>query len=81
VHIYFNTWQLNTLRRNEDFHLVLSNNNEMANPFARTSLIEGLPYTRIPKAWLEFLRNKKTFNQDLKDHFVSLLKETVTSHM
>ena len=76
VHIYFNTWQLNTLRRNEDSHLVLRNNNEMAYPFARTSLIEGLPYTRIPKTWLEFLRNKKTY-QDLKDHFVSLLKRLV----
>ena len=82
---FSNCWQPNALRRNEDFHLVLRNNEEFAAPFARTSLIERLPFTRIPRTWIEFnnenikfVRNKKMFNKELKDHFVSQLKQTVS---
>jgi hypothetical protein len=51
---FSNCWQPNALRRNEDFHLVLRNNEEFAAPFARISFIERLLFTRIPKTWIKF---------------------------
>jgi hypothetical protein len=46
----------------------------------RTSLIERLPFTCIQRTWIKFnnghikfVRNKKMFNKELKDHFVSQL--------
>ncbi len=51
-------------------------------PFAKTSLIERQPFTLIPKTLCVFsfeeikiIRNKKAFNKDLNDHFLSKLKE------
>ncbi len=49
-------------------------------PFARTALIERQPLTKFPKTWHEFpnedvkfLKNKQTFNEELKKHFLSQL--------
>jgi hypothetical protein len=77
-------WALNVLRRNEDFHLHLRNDANYDVPFARTSMTERQPLTRIPKSWCDFsaeeikiIRNKKAFNKDLKNHFLNKLKETV----
>jgi hypothetical protein len=78
-------WSLNSVRRNEDFHIALRNDETYAVPFARTSLTERQPLTRIPKTWcnfpcenLKFIRNKKEFNKDLKAHFINNLKGTVS---
>jgi hypothetical protein len=62
-------WSLNSVRRNEDFHIALRDDEIYAVPFARTSLTERQPLTRIPKTWcnfpcenIKFIRNKKEFN-------------------
>ena len=78
-------WSLNSVRRNEDFHIALRNDETYAVPFARTSLTERQPLTRIPKMWcnfpcenIKFIRNKKEFNKDLKAYFINNLKGTVS---
>lgn len=75
-----NTWTLNVARRHENFQLQLRNDEEIDIPFARLSLTDRQPLSRIPRTWLEFqnenikiIRNKCTFNKDLKEHFLSKL--------
>jgi uncharacterized protein YggT (Ycf19 family) len=75
-----NTWITNAVRREDDYQLVLRNDADLYVPFARTTLIERQPLTKFPKTWHEFpnenvkfIRNKQTFNEELKKHFLSKL--------
>jgi hypothetical protein len=77
-----NTWITNAVRREEEYQLNLRYDADLYVPFARTALIERQPLTKFPKIWHEtefpnenvkFLRNKITFNEELKKHFLSKL--------
>jgi hypothetical protein len=75
-----NTWITNAVRGEEDYQLELRNDADLYVPFARTALIERQPLTKFPKTWHEFptenvkfIRNKQTFNEELKKHFLSKL--------
>jgi hypothetical protein len=72
-----NMWFLNAYSRNSEFHIALRNDDIIDVPFAGTSLTERQSLTRISKAWCDFtceeikiIRNKKTFNKDLKERFL-----------
>jgi hypothetical protein len=80
-----NTWETNALRRAEDFHLNLRNNEEFAIPYARLNLTERQPLTHFPRLWhdlnkenIKIIRNKLEFNRDLKEHFLGTLKSVLT---
>ena len=49
-----NMWSLNAYRRNAEFHIAHRNDDIFDVPFARASLTEGQPLTRIPKTWCDF---------------------------
>jgi hypothetical protein len=75
-----NTWLTNAVHREEDYQIELRNDADLYVPFARTVLIERQPLTKLPKTWHEFpnenvkfIRNKQTFNEELKKHFLSKL--------
>ena len=75
---------MNSLRRADEFHMNLRNNEEIDIPFARLVSYERHPLTRFPKLWLEFenetikiIRNKLIFNRELKLFFLSKLKDVV----
>jgi hypothetical protein len=75
-----NTWITIAVRREEYYQLELCNDADLYVPFARTTLIERQPLTKFPKTWHEFpnenvkfIRNKQTFNEELKKHFLSKL--------
>jgi hypothetical protein len=83
--IFNDTWSLASLRRAEDFHINLRNNDDFAVPFARLNLTERQPLTHFPKVWLnfqnenvKFIRNKLEFKQKLKEHLLNQLKNLVT---
>jgi hypothetical protein len=80
-------WTPASLRRAEDFHINLRNNDDLAVavPFARLNLTERQPLTHFPKVWqnlknenIKFIRNKLEFKQKLKEHLLSHLKDSVT---
>jgi hypothetical protein len=82
--IFDDTWPPASLRRDEDFHMNLRNNDDLAVPFARLNLTERQPLTHFPKVWLnfqneniKFIRNKLEFKKKLKEHFLSQLKDLV----
>jgi hypothetical protein len=82
--IFDDTWPPASLRRDEEFHMNLRNNDDLAVPFARLNLTERQPLTHFPKVWLnfpnediKFIRNKLEFKKKLKDHFLSQLKDLV----
>jgi hypothetical protein len=82
--IFVDTWPPASLRRDEEFHMNLRNNDDLAVPFARLNLTERQPLTHFPKVWLnfpnediKFIRNKLEFKKKLKDHFLSQLKDLV----
>ncbi len=73
--MFNDTWSLASLRRAEDFHINLRNNDDFAVPFARLNLTERQPLTHFPKVWLnfqnenvKFIRNKLEFKEKLKEH-------------
>jgi hypothetical protein len=85
--IFNETWTPASLRRADDFHINLRNNDDLAVavPFARMNLTERQPLTHFPKVWqnfenenIKFIRNKLEFKQKLKEHLLGLLKNVVT---
>jgi hypothetical protein len=77
---FANMWTTNEERfMNQDL-MLLRNNDDFYVPFARTNLVERLPYFSLPKLWNEFQddvlkseANKIVFNAKLKGHFISQL--------
>jgi hypothetical protein len=76
-----NTWVSNAIRRQDEFQVSLRNDDDINIPFARTAQTERFPLTKFPKMWhnfpnenIKFQRNKLIFNEELKNHFLSLLK-------
>jgi hypothetical protein len=77
---FANMWTSNEERfMNQDL-MLLRNKDDFYVPFARTNLVERLPYFSLPKSWNEFQddvlkseANKIVFNAKLKGHFISQL--------
>jgi hypothetical protein len=76
-----------SLRRANDFHINLRNNDDLAVavPFARMNLTERQPFTHFPTVWqnlknvnIKFIRNKLEFKQKLNEHLLGQLKDLVT---
>jgi len=79
-----NSWITNNIRRENQAHVVLRNDDILNIPFARTSTTSRLPLTSFPKLWTEFpdkqikfIRNKPEFNFKLKKYFIDMLNPLV----
>jgi hypothetical protein len=75
-----NMWTSNQDRFANQNLMPLRNNDDFYVPYARTNLIERLPFFSLPKFWNEFLddvlkseSNKIVFNAKLKGHFMDQL--------
>ena len=79
-----NSWITNNIRRENQAHVVLRNDEILNIPFARTSATSKLPLTSFPKLWTEFpdeqikfIRNKPEFNYKLKKYFIDKLNPLI----
>jgi len=79
-----NMWVTNNVRRQNQAHVVLRNNNLIHVPLAITFFTSKHPLTTFPQLWadfpdesIKFIRNKLEFNRKLKDYFLHLLKSSI----
>jgi len=77
-------WVTNVVRRDNEAHVVLRNDDLLHIPPARTNATAKLPLTSFPRIWTEFpaeeikfMRNKIEFNSNLKMHFLNKLSPRV----
>ena len=79
-----NMWITNNVRRNDQAHIVLRNDDLLHIPLARTLFTSKHPLTTFPQLWsefpdesLKFIRNKLEFNHKLKNYFLNQLNANV----
>jgi len=78
-------WITNNIRRQDQSHVVLRNNDELHIPLAISSFTSKHPLTTFSQLWadfpeesIKFIRNKLEFNSKLKNHLLNQLKTQVT---
>ena len=82
----FNTvWVTNRIRRADQDHIELRNDNDLFIPYARLTITEKLPLTAFPKIWstfpdegIKFIRNVQEFNLALKNFYLDQLSSIPT---
>jgi hypothetical protein len=81
---FSNTWTLNRIRRIDQAHIELRNDNRFFLPFVRTDLLKLHPLISFPTLWedfpdegIKFIREKAEFNLKLKNYFLDLLSPIV----
>jgi len=77
-------WVTNNVRRQNQAHVVLRNNDLFYIPLARTPFTSKHPLTTFPQLWtdfpeesIKFIRNKLEFNHKLKIHLLNQLQSNV----
>ena len=73
-------WVTNRIRRADQDHVELRNNDDINIPFARLASTERLPLTSFPRLWsafsderIKFIRNTVEFNRELKNYYLNSL--------
>jgi hypothetical protein len=76
-------WVTNAIRRANQDHVELRNDDDINIPFARLSSTERQPLACFPRIWsqfpdeqIKFTRNVPTFNKLLKQHYLRKLSST-----
>jgi hypothetical protein len=76
-------WVTNAIRRADQDHVELRNDNDINIPFARLTSTERQPLTSFPRIWsqfpdeqIKFTRNVHEFNKLLKQHYLRKLSST-----
>ena len=77
-------WITNIIRRQDQAHVELRNDDQLHIPFSRTNLTAKLPVANFPSIWtdfpseeIKFIRNKIEFNYKLKFFLLNQLSSTV----
>ena len=81
---FSNTWTLNRIRRADQSHVELRNDNRFFLPFVRIETLKFHPLISFPKLWedfpdesIKFTREKIEFNYKLKNFFLDTLSPYV----
>ena len=80
-----NVWVTNRIRRADQDHIELRNDNDLFIPYARLTSTEKLPLVAFPKIWsafpderIKFIRNVPEFNMELKNYYLNQLSSNPT---
>ena len=81
---FTDTWIVNRIRRNDQSHVELRNDNRFYLPFVRTNQLKLHPLISFPSLWeefpdesIKFIREKIEFNYKLKTFFLDTLSSNV----
>ena len=81
---FADTWTVNRIRRNDQSHVELRNDNRFYLPFVRTNQLKLQPLISFPSLWeefpdegIKFIREKIEFNYKLKLYFLEQLNPVV----